>query len=157
MAGFVARTREQLITKVQTALEGVSDIVKVVRRVPSVEQLTELKCQPGTTFPCAAIAAGFPVPDEKMSSRFQGKVDLVVSDLAIKINVYQIDADNDTADTTLGSLMSTVWAALLADPTFDGYALETKLRPDPDVEFWPPFVAFQIVAHVKYTHTTGEI
>lgn len=157
MAGFVARTREQVITKVKTTLEGVGSIVKVVRRVPSYERLVELKEQPQTVFPLAAIEAGLPVPDEKLSARYQGKIDLVVSALDIKINCYLIDNDEDTADTSLGSLLSTVWAALLSDPTFDDYVLETVLRPNADIEFWHPFVAFQIVVKVKYTHTTGEI
>lgn len=157
MAGFVARTREQVVLKVKTALEGVGSIVKVVRRVPSYERLTELKEQPQTAFPLAAVEAGLPVPDEKLSAQFQGRINLAVSALDIKINCYLLDNDDDTADTSLGSLLSTVWAALLADPTFDGYVLETRLRPNADIEFWHPFVAFQIVAKVKYTHTTGEI
>jgi hypothetical protein len=157
MAGFVARTREEVILKVKSALDGVGAIAKVVRRVPSYERLVELREYPQTQFPLAAIEAGLPVPDEKLSARFQGKIDLVVSALDIKINCYLLDNDEDTADTSLGSLLSTVWAALLADPTFDDYVLETRLVPNADIEFWHPFVAFQLVAKVKYTHTKGEI
>ena len=157
MAGFVARTREQVITKVKTAVETAASLVKVVRRVPSVERLAELKEMPQTQFPMAAIEAGLPVPDEKMSARLQGKIDLVISDLAIKVNCYLIDNDEDTMDTSLGTLLSEMWAAILADPTFDNYVLETRLRPDPDIVFWHPFVGFQIVVTVKYTHSTSEV
>ena len=154
---YVARTREQVISKVKAAVDAVGSLEKVVRRVPSYERLTELQQFASVQFPLAAIEAGIPVPNEKASSRIPAALDLVISELSIKINVYLLDNDADTMDTSISTLLSTMWAALLEDPTFDDYVLETRLVPNADTEFWHPFVAFQIVVKVKYTHSTGEI
>ena len=154
---YIARTREEMVLKVKTTLEGVGALSTVVRRIPSYERLAELKNYSIMQFPLVAIEAGMPVPNEKESSRFQGRIDLVVSELPVKINCYLLDSDEDTMDTTISTYLSTLWAALLTDPTFNGFALRTRLVPNADIEFWHPFVGFQIVAKIQYTHSTGEI
>jgi hypothetical protein len=154
---YVARTREQVILKVKAAVETVATLEQVVRRIPSYERLAELQQFASTQFPLAAIEAGLPVPQEKESSRIPAALDLIISELPIKINCYLIDNDDETMDTSISTLLSSMWAALLEDPTFDDYVLSTRVAPNADVEFWHPFVAFQLVVKVKYTHSTGEI
>lgn len=154
---YVARTREQIILKVKGILDLMPSLSKVIRRVPSYESLAELQQLSALQFPLVAIEAGLPIPDEKESARFQGRIPIVISELPIKLYCYLLDNDDDTMDTSISTMLSTLWAALLANPTLDEYALSMRLVPNADIEFWHPFVAFQIVVNVKYTHSTGEI
>lgn len=152
MSRIVTSTREAIVLKVKSELEGISGIQQVVRRQPYYEDLMEF---PQNMFPMIAMHTRLPVPDAKESARFQGKIDLVQSELVIEMYCYMLD--NATVDTSISTYTAAIWNAVLADPTHGGIVLRTEIRPEGKPQFWPPYGALHMNAHLWYWHTTGGI
>lgn len=147
-------TREAIVTAIKTVLEGVGTVETVVRRMPTFEQL-KMFAMP--QFPVVAMVAGLPVPDEKESARLPARLDLVVSELAIGLLVYVIDNNDDEVDTTISTLLNTLWVALYADTTLGNRVLSLKVKPIPEQAFVPPFGMFKLKVEVRYIHGLTEI
>lgn len=144
--------REQIIEYVVTEIEGVSEIAKVVRRMPSYADLQSFA---STQIPACAVIGRLPVPVEHVNSRVKGGVDLIVSEL--KIDVFCYFLDNKTPDSTISNLLNELWSALYADQTKGDLTLSTMLKPKEKPEVWDPYGAFSLQVITKYQHTTGGI
>lgn len=147
-------TREDIATYTLSTVTGISDFNTVVRRIPLYEQLKDFAV---TQFPVGAVVAKMPVPNEKESARIPAKLDLIVSDLDVDVYGYLQNTDDDTVDTSISDLLNKIWVAMYADPTLGNRVLNTWLKPEPEVEYWYPFVAFKVVVKVRYVHTTGGL
>lgn len=144
--------REQIIVYMKTLLEELTSIKTVVRVKQSYSNLEQFA---ETQFSVAAIVAGLPEPDEKMSARSPGNVDLVISRLGIQIVVYGREKVNP--DTLVSNLADDIWAKLYSDQRFGGLTLGLTVVFDSDPQFWEPYVAFQINCSIKYKHDKGGI
>jgi len=153
MARFVTTTREEVVEKILTTLNGLTEFKSVERRLPTRERLQEF-AEP--QFPVIAVVAGLPVPKEKLSSREKGgSIDKVISQLDVELFVYLMD--NDNADATISELLESLWVALLADEKQGNLVLGTTLVPERTMEFWEPYVAFKVTVVMSYLHTKGGI
>lgn len=147
-------TREELIKAIRSTLESIGDIKTVVRRLPSDEQWRSFA---NTQFPIVAMVAALPTPNEKESARYQGRLDLIVSDLRIDLFTAFFCDEDDEVDETLSGFLNTLWAALYADPTIGNRALGIKLKPELYSSYSKPYGVFLLTAYVRYVHTTTEI
>lgn len=143
--------REQIAAYVVTLLEGLDSIKTVERTKLNYSRLEQFS---DPQIPVAAVVAGFPVPKEKVSGK-DNSVDLIVSELTVKILVYGRDKENP--DILASNLADDVWAKLYSDQTFGGLILGMRLVFDSDPQFWEPYVAFQLNCIVRYKHYTGGI
>ena len=148
--------REQIIVYAKTLIEGVSSIKTVVRVKQVYSDLQQFSLE---QLPIAAIVAGLPVPTEKVSGRGPSNVELIISELTLKIVVYA--QDNENPDTTVSTLSDDIWAKLYSDQQFgngqDGLILGHRLIFDTEPQFWEPYVAFQLNCVTRYKHLKGGI
>lgn len=148
--------REQIIEYAKSLVEEISSIKTVVRVKQDYSGLQQFS---GEQLPVAAIVAGFPVPVEKLSGKGPSNVDLIRSELLIKIIVYA--QDKVTPDTTVSTLADDIWAKLYSDQQFgsgqDGLILGLHLAFDTEPQFWEPYVAFQLNCTISYKHFKGGI
>ena len=146
--------REQILVAYKALLDELTSIKKVDRRQPtSPEDLSRIA---GTQMPFIAMIGGVPQPQEHINSRMPGGVDVMISELQVKLFVYFMD--NATADTTLSDILDDVWVKTYSDQTL-GLRFVQKMLIDPntDVAVWDPYVAFSLVVSIFYKHSVGGI
>lgn len=146
--------REQILLALKVLLEGLSSIKAVDRKQPtSPDDLSRIA---GTQMPFCSMIGGIPQPKEHISSRMPGGVDVVISELPVKLFIYFMD--NVTADSTLSDIMDDVWAVIYGNQTL-GFKFVQKILIDPnsDVVVWDPYVAFSMLVTITYNHAIGGI
>lgn len=148
--------REQIIEYAVSLIDEL-DSIKTVERV--MQNYSDLENFADTQIPVAAVVGGLPIPVPKMSSKGMSDVDLIISDMVIKIRVYGLDRVNP--DTLVSNLADDVWAKLYSDQQFGegraGLILGLTLAFDGDPQYWEPYVAFQTNCTVRYKHNRGGI
>lgn len=144
--------REQIVKYHVTQLKLLNSIATVTRVMPTFEEVLNFAV---TQLPVAAVVAGLPVPNEKMSARDRSNVDVIISDLEIKTFVYV--SDNENPDEKMSNIADDVWTKLYSFPTYNALAFGTLLKFTGEPEYIKPILAFKITSTVTYKHSTGGI
>ena len=146
--------REQILSGLKTDLGDLTSIKTVIRRQPS--SIEELNNYAATQLPLVAMVGGVPVPLEHRTTRQKGnQVDVFVSELRIQFFFYFTNMVEP--DTELSNILDDFWVLMYGDQLRNGLALSTDLEPQVEVAVWDPYVAFSVVAKIKYIHQIGGI
>jgi hypothetical protein len=146
--------REQILIKLEAALEALDSIKTVERTLPN--GLSDLDNYAEPQLPLAAMVGNLPKPVYKISTRDGHTVDKVTSVLGVNLYVYA--HDNVTPDTTISTLADDVWRQMLADETHGfKWVSGTEVHPDINTAVWAPYCAFNMLINVTYLHSKGGI
>jgi hypothetical protein len=144
--------REKIINFIQDEVETVSSIKYVVRKQPSYNDLKNFS---NVQLPAVAVIGGLPTPTEKPVGRRVAGIDMIVSDLTVRLFTYfQARVD---PDVMVSILLDDLWAKLYQDTTKGGLVISTVLKPQQDYEYWEPYGAFRINVQTQYAHSIGGI
>lgn len=149
--------REQIIKHIVAALEAITrDDLPVIAKVARNKLgFDELKSVPATQLPYVAVTAGLPSGEPKFSTRNQAIIDKFQSELVVSLTVY--GQDNVTPDESIASLADDVWKAVFTDPSRNGLALQTTIRPEMETGVFDPYYAFNMDVVVIYIHDRSSI
>jgi hypothetical protein len=143
--------REQIILADIAIVKAMAGIKTVKRTLQSYSDLQNFA---GPQLPAVAVVGRLPVPENKFSSR-SGQVDQCISRL--RVDLYSYALANEDMDSLISSLMDDLWVELYKDPTRNNLVMNTYLEVNEEIEFWPPFIAFQISCIHQYKHSTEGI
>jgi len=144
--------REQIIQNVITSLEEIAAISTVARRKLGFSELSSI---PQSQLPFIAVTAGLPSGTLKRSSRVQGNIDKIISELSIELIVY--GQDNENPDQAISSLADDIWTKLYEDPQKGNLAIATSLTTNVETGIFDPYYAFSMICIVQYVHTIRGI
>lgn len=144
--------RELLVLKVIEELETIT-WVKMVKRVRPT--MVELENYPTTMLPLIVVEAGLPVPVEKKSSRRPGGIDIIMSNLTIKIFCYMLE--NTNPDSLVSNYLDDIWKKMYVDVLKGNLSIETNVKPHPETLVFSPYTAFSVDVEITYVHDTNGI
>ncbi len=138
----------------------IQNVVDSLRTLPWVKTLTrEQAGDPGdldayaqTQFPVLATVGQLPQPREE---RRCGRAKEFLSDLDVELYLYALNAA--TPDAGISSMLDDIWAAIFADRTRGGLAMDTSVLSDVAKAVYPPYVAVALIVRVTYIHDSTGI
>lgn len=143
--------RERIILSDIELLENIPEITTVKRTIQTFEELKNFAI---TQFPVVAVVGGLPKPINKTNKR-NGEVDQIIS--VLEVNLFVYFQENDDMDSEISNLLEEIWVKLYENQSRNGLCLSTTLEPEPNQQFWSPFVAFNISIKHEYCHDTEGI
>lgn len=149
---MVDNKRELITQNIKLTLESTS-LAQVTRKKL---HLDEWDTVPLAQLPYCSVMSGLPSPQSiKFSTRTQGRIDVIRSELTTAVTVF--GQDNVTPDETISSLLQEIWAALFIDYRRGGHALQTVINPQIKTAVLDPYYAFEVEVLTEYHHDTTHI
>lgn len=137
--------REGVLRHMEHALRGLSWVRTLAREQPGAP--SDLEKYGQTQFPVVALLGKLPVPRKERSA---GRGKEFVSTLDALLVVYALESQ--TPDELVSSMADDLWAALFADRSCGGLAMDLTVLPEFEKAAYPPYLAFSLIARVTYAH-----
>ena len=148
-------TRLEIIEELISLLEGLDVKQVICGRAGSVQE--EFIALPDTNFPIIVLEAGLPQPEIKYSSRQQGTIDEVLSNLSIDISVYSRFVESpEEGDEGLSVILQALWRGICNSPNV-GRALKITPTFSPKITYVDNYCYFTMNLVVRYNHDKDTI